>query len=120
MPVGRKSASPCTTTSRVAPYDAPRGTSSIALDAVVAPAGDPQAAGVGDDGRRRFAGAADHRQRAGQLAVPSLQRVRAGPAVLVEIAVVAARHDVQQPARRAGVGIVVDGEDPAVRQARTG
>ena len=115
MPVGRKSASPCTITSRVRAVRCAARHELVALDAMIAPTRDPQAAGVWHDRGRAFADAADHRQRAGQFAVPGLQRMRAGAAVLVEVAVVAARHDVQQPARRAGIRIVVDGEDAAVR-----
>ena len=53
------------------------------------------------------------RQRAGQLAVPGLEGMRALAAVAEAVAVIAAGNDVQQPARAAGVGVVVHGEQPA-------
>ena len=66
-----------------------------------------------DDFARRLADAADHWQRVGEFAVPRDERMNAGAAVLVLVAVVAARHDVQQAAGRAGAGIVLHREDVA-------
>src|SRR5204863_1532765 len=86
----------------------------IPVDAVVAPTGRPKPSGVGHNRGRRFTNAADHGQRAWQLAVPGLQRMRAGPAVLIAKPVVAAPDHVHQPAWRTRIRIVIDGEDTAI------
>src|SRR5579884_2019296 len=62
---------------------------------------------------RRFAGAAHHRQRARQLPVPGLERVPARAAIAELVAVVAASNDMNEPAWRHGVGIVIHSEDAA-------
>src|SRR5437870_10351287 len=94
----------------------------VALDAVIRPGSYQQAtevliwqaAGlVAQDLARRFAGAAHHRQRAGQLSVPRLERVPARAAIAELEAVIASLDDMHHAARRRGVRIVIDGKDPA-------
>src|SRR5439155_25670147 len=63
---------------------------------------------------RRLARPRDVRQRAGQLAVPRLEDVPPGAAVAELEPVVAALHDVYEPARRRRVRVVVHYEQPAV------
>ena len=69
---------------------------------------------VREDARRRLAGAADHRQRPGKLAVPRGEGMQPLAPVAELVAVVAALDHVDQAAGRARVGIVVDREEPAV------
>ena len=127
MPTGRKSSPPTTTGFIVGAKRGPVRLEAVLLDAVVAPRGDQQRAAVirgqvvrlvRDDAARCLAGAGDHAQRAGQLAVPGGERVQALAAVAKPIAVIAAVDDVQEPARRARIGVVVHREQPAERVER--
>lgn len=95
-----------------------------AVDAVVAPACDQQVAEillrqavrfVGHDAGGGFAGPRDHRQRAGNLAVPRREGVQTFAAVAEAVAVIASSNHMQQAARRATVGIVVHSEEPSER-----
>ena len=121
MPTGRKSSPPTTTGFIDRPKRRTMRLEAVLLDAMVAPRGDQQRAAVifgqvirlvRDDAARCLAGAGDHPQRAGQLAVPGGERVQSLAAVAEAVTVVAAVDDVQQAAGRARVGIVVDGEQP--------
>ena len=80
------------------------------LQPVVPPTTHPQAPVEGDDVARGFAGAGGHREGAGQLAVPGLERMPPAAAIAKLIAVVTGGNDIDQPARRPAVGIVVNGE----------
>ena len=92
-----------------------------ALDHVIAPAcheqvavkfsGEIRAAGV--HGAGRFTGRRNHRQRAGNFTVPGDEGVNAFAPVAKAETVIAILDDVQQAARRAAVGVVIDGEHAA-------
>ena len=88
-----------------------------AIDAMVAPGCGQHLAAIfgrqivrliSHDARRRFAGRRGHRQRARQFAVPSDERMQTGAAIAEAVSIIAARHDVQQAARRPRIGIVID------------
>ena len=122
MPTGRKSSPPTTTGSIIGLERGPARLKPVPLDPMVAPGGHQQVAAVvlgqvvrlvGEHAAGRLAGAGDHGQGAGQLAVPGRERVQALAAVAEPIAVIAPFHDVQEPARRTRVGVVVHGEEPA-------
>ena len=79
----------------------------VSLDPMIAPRGDQQRPEVvcGEvlrliryDAAGGLAGAGDHAQRAGQLAVPGGERMQALAAIAEPVAVVAAFDDVEQPA----------------------
>ncbi len=65
---------------------------------------------VGDDSRWSLTRPGQHRQRPGNLAVPTRERMKPLATVPVTIAIIAPLDDVHQPARRQAVGIVVDAE----------
>ncbi len=105
----------------------PSGLKVEAVNAVVAPGRDEQGTTVrtrqavrlvDDQARRRLARAGDHRQHAGQIAVPGGQGVEAAPAVAEAVAVVAALHDMEQPAGWPRIGVIVHGEESAKRIER--
>lgn len=68
---------------------------------------------VRHDRARSFARARDHAQRPRQFAEPSGEGMRAAPSQRIPITVIAAFHDVHQPARRPPIGIVVDRKQSA-------
>src|SRR5215212_3571171 len=71
----------------------------VTLDAVIAPARHPKSTGIRHKRCWRFAHTAYHMQCARQLAVPSLQRVRARSAVLITETIVTTENDLHQLAR---------------------
>ena len=74
---------------------------------MIAPTADQQAAVKPSHVARGFPDAGDHAEGAGQLAVPSLQRVQSSAAVAPFKPIVAAGHDLNEPAGRTAVGVVV-------------
>src|SRR5262249_10463527 len=62
---------------------------------------------------RRFARAADHRQRSWQLAVPGLKDVPSGAAIAELKTIVSSLDHVHHPAGRHGVRVIIYREQPA-------
>ena len=96
------------------------GLKPVALDAVIAPGGHQQATSVrrgqvvrlvGEHAARGLSGAGNHGQGPGQLAIPGSEWVHAFAAVAESITVIAPFHDVQEPAGRPRVGVVVHREE---------
>ena len=83
---------------------------------MIAPTGDQQIADIligqpvrfiSDDARRCFTRRRDHWQCAGDFAVPGRKRMQALATVAEPVAVITTVDNVQQPAGRAAVGVVV-------------